>query len=590
MGDGLFRRVGHTDEATASLGGDARFWSPFHPDYSPNTGRRQQAAEAREMAGRVEGGVRTNPPLKTPAVAAALDYAAKRLEAGANGEIESVFSSHTILALGGFIVNRSWGEALGLCNRMIAYGRSAGKIHVSRQVKDRKTGKMRSVSKPMLMTDTPSGIYAKLVALRSYLVCLDEGREPVRKSKKGKPISLFDDVRDCCIVETGNVKLPFVAYSEIPVVTCPGAGGVSRFGQLQGNALGTAKIEGTGPTREGCATFCYSLKVFGKPSVVFRLLINTLGFSANPARHVQTVCEEVLKTKKRILRLFVDGDFRSTEAVWYWMNAIKVLGQHGVHVYGYSKSWEEFLAVNREYNRDGKFWPRNYALNLSGGSRHDAAMRGQMKRLLDWKDAGGVVRGEFNAVQVLERLCWKAAGLEQGERLWKAFLRETDSVKTSSPQYKKAKHRLVEALRAVNPGVVASYDNYTQAAAQIDASVSDYNVYVAGKVKGGPKAAQPLQLAPGQAAQALTWKLLQAIKQTDEFSCPISCGSCPRSMIREHDATIRQLFGRQHADVLANMKTAQQVTAEMAARTDGSGTVHACGDQRIRKSIIIGLH
>ena len=98
-----------------------------------------------------------------------------------------------------------------------------------------------------------------------------------------------------------------------------------------------------------------------------------------------------------------------------------------------------------------------------------------------------------------------------------------------------------------------------------------------------------LMMRQGQAL-VMTPQLLQAIKQTDEFSCPISCGSCPRSMLRQHDETIRDLFGKNHAAVLANMKTAQQVTAEMAARTDGSGTVHACGDQRIRKSIIIGLH
>jgi hypothetical protein len=581
MGDHLFQRVGHTDEGTASLGGNPALWSPFHPDYSPRNGRLQQAAEARTMAGQLKGGMRTNPPTATPAVAKALDYAAARLKAAAAGDIESVFSSHTVLALGGFIVNRSWGEALALCNRMISYATKAGKIKVMRAP--------GAKPKAMLMTDASSGIYAKLKAVQQYLVCLDAGREPVRKGKKGRPINLFDDVRDCCIVETGNVKLPFVAYSEIPVVTCPGAGGVSRFPQLHGNALGTAKITENGAGRTGCATFCYSLKVFGKPSVVFRMLINTLGFSADPARHVNVVVEEVVRTKKKILRLFVDGDFRSTESVWFWMNAIKILAKHGVNVYGYSKSWEEFLEANRHYNANGDFWPRNYALNLSGGSRHSAELRGQMKRVLDWRNAGGVVRGEFNAVQVLERLCWKAAGLSQGEAIWSAFTRATDGLKTSDAKFKAARHRMVEQLRSINPAMVEAYDDYVRSANDIDTHVRGYNVFVAKRVKSA-KAAQPLQLAPGQAAQALTWKLLQLIKQPDEFSCPISCGSCPRSMIRQHDATISNLFGGKNADVLANMRTAQVVTAEMSSRAEGSGTVHACGDQRIRKSIIIGLH
>jgi hypothetical protein len=571
MRDGLFTRVGNTDEGTSSLGGDASLWSPFHPDYDPREGLLQQAAEARVLASRISSGPKTNPPQKTAAVVAALDYAAARLKAAAAGDVESVFSAHTILALGGFIVNRSWGEALALCDRMIAYGVKAGKIHIK--------------GKPIMKADSPSGSIMKLRAIRQYIECLDAGRAPVRKGKKGV-IGLFDDVRDCCIVETGNVKLPFVAYSEMPVVTCPGAGGVSRFSQLTGNALGAAVPDSNGQTRSGCATFCYSLKVFGKPSVVLRLLLNTLGFSADPERHVQVVVDEVLRTRKTILRLFVDGDFRSTEAVWYWMHAIRRLGQQGVRVYGYSKSWPEFLEADKRFNKDGRFWPQNYALNLSGGSRHDSSTRAQMKRVLDFQNARGVVRGEFNAIQVLERLCWKAAGLERGEAIWKAFLRDTNNVKTSSAQYRVAYQRMVDQLRAANPEVVATYDAYVRAAHDIDAHVKGYNAFVIERT-GGPKAAQPLQMAPGQAAQALTWKLLQSIKQTDEFACPISCGNCPRSMIYQHENTIANLFAGKHAAVLAALEAAKRVTIDLAAK---GTTVHACGDHRIRKNIIIGLH
>jgi hypothetical protein len=576
MRDGLFSRCGNTDEGVASMGGDAALWSPFHPDYNPRQGLLQQAAEAKTLAHQVGQGPQTNPPQYTEAVASALDYASARLKAAAAGDFESVFSSHTVLALGGFIVSRSWGEAVALCGRMIAYGMKAGKITVKGA-----GGKQRS----FLKADSPGGSVVKLKALYQYLVALDAGKEPVRKGRKG-PVHLFDDVRDCCIVETGNVKLPFVAYSEIPVVTCPGAGGVSRFPQLQGKALGTAVPDSRGPNRSGCATFCYSLKVFGKPSVVFRLLINTLGFSADPARHVATVVEEVVRTQKKILRLFVDGDFRSQEAVYYWMQAIQQLGRHGVRVYGYSKSWEEFLAVDKRYNKNGKFWPRNYALNISGGSRHSAQLKAQMKRVLDWQTAGGVVRGEFNAVPVLERLCWKAAGVEKGAAIWGRFTAATATLKTSSAGYKKAFADMVATLRAVNPEAVAAYDAYVTTAHDVAAHVKGYNAYTLERT-GSKKAAQALQLAPGQVAQALTWKLLLQIAQPDEFSCPISCGNCPRAMIYQHTKTVADLFGGRHADVVATMKEAQRITADAAAK---GLTIHACGDHRIRKSIIIGLH
>lgn len=578
MRDGLFTRVGNTDEGVASMGGDPALWSPFHPDYDPRQALLQQAHEAGVISDQIEGGVRTNPPQYTEAVAKALDYASARLKAAAAGDFESVFSSHTVLALGGFIVNRSWGEALALCRRMTDYGNRAGKIVVKGA-----GGRDRA----FLKADSPAGSVIKLKALYQYLACLDAGKEPVRKGKKGL-VHLFDDVRDCCIVETGNVKLPFVAYSEIPVVTCPGAGGVSRFPQLQGKALGTAVPDSRGPNRSGCATFCYSLKVFGKPSVVFRLLINTLGFSADPGRHVATVVEEVVRTRKKILRLFVDGDFRSTEAIYYWMQAIHQLGRAGVRVYGYSKSWEEFLDANKRYNKNGKFWPRNYALNISGGSRHSPQLKAQMKRVLDWQTAGGVVRGEFNAVPVLERLCWKAAGLEKGAAIWGDFTRATDGLKTSTSGYKKAFAAMVATLRSINPQAVAAYDAYVTTAHDVDKHVKGYNAYVLETTgKGDKKAAQALQLAPGQVAQALTWKLLQSIKQADEFSFPISCGNCPRAMIYKHGDTIASIFGGDHAAVVASMKEAQRITADAAAK---GVTVHACGDHRIRKSIIIGLH
>ena len=60
-----------------------------------------------------------------------------------------------------------------------------------------------------------------------------------------------------------------------------------------------------------------------------------------------------------------------------------------IQVYGYSKSWVEFVALHLS----GYAWPDNYLLNLSGGSRFGDGVRVAM-------DSLPVVRGEFLAVPV----------------------------------------------------------------------------------------------------------------------------------------------------------------------------------------------
>ena len=100
------------------------------------------------------------------------------------------------------------------------------------------------------------------------------------------------------------------------------------------------------------------------------------------------IAKEFARIKSDTLRLYVDGDFYDKSNLKFWMDLIKT--RPSLAVYGYSKSWVEFLALNL----DGYQWPTNYILNLSGGSRHEGtAMRDLMMSL-------PITRGEFIAVPV----------------------------------------------------------------------------------------------------------------------------------------------------------------------------------------------
>ena len=89
------------------------------------------------------------------------------------------------------------------------------------------------------------------------------------------------------------------------------------------------------------------------------------------------------------MRLYVDGDFHSKENLKFWMDLIKT--RPDIQVYGYSKSWVEFVALHLS----GYAWPENYLLNLSGGSRF-AKQEGLRRAMATLP----IVRGEFLAVPV----------------------------------------------------------------------------------------------------------------------------------------------------------------------------------------------
>ena len=90
----------------------------------------------------------------------------------------------------------------------------------------------------------------------------------------------------------------------------------------------------------------------------------------------------------RTVRLFVDGDFKDVKTLKMFMELCKA--RPDLKVYGYSKSWLEFVKLDST----GYQWPSNYLTNASSGSRHERT--GLANAFLSLP----VVRGDFLAVKV----------------------------------------------------------------------------------------------------------------------------------------------------------------------------------------------
>ncbi len=158
----------------------------------------------------------------------------------------------------------------------------------------------------------------------------------------------------------GNVKLPFVAFSTLPIVTCPGAG--------------------------DCANWCYSLRAWRYPAAFLRQVCNTLRLRFNK----RSIIDAFKALPVGItLRLYVDGDFDSRETFVFWMNLLRQ--RPDVAAYGYSKSWDIILDCS-------SLIPANYIFNISSGSKFDgnAEMKARMLALPS-------CRGEFIAVKLRRR-------------------------------------------------------------------------------------------------------------------------------------------------------------------------------------------
>jgi hypothetical protein len=158
----------------------------------------------------------------------------------------------------------------------------------------------------------------------------------------------------------GNSKLPFVSFSSLPGVTCPGAG--------------------------ACLDFCYSFRAWRYPAAFMRQCQNAFLMRHNQPAIVQAlqVANDTFKGESYDVRLYVDGDFSSANDVTFWFDTIKAFPL--AKVYGYSKSFEAILAYGASY-------PTNYMLNISGGHTANPETIEKVKAL-------PITRGEFIAVSI----------------------------------------------------------------------------------------------------------------------------------------------------------------------------------------------
>lgn len=165
----------------------------------------------------------------------------------------------------------------------------------------------------------------------------------------------------------GNSKLPFVSFSSLPGVTCPGAG--------------------------ECINYCYSYRAWRYPAAFARMAQNAYFMRFNRFA-ISKAFDDLVKTRPAgfDFRLYVDGDFSSVGDVHFWMTHLQMAPN--VRAYGYSKSFAVLLGYDTAGHASGaRQWPANYQLNISSGHNASAAMLEHVKQL-------PIVRGEFIAVSI----------------------------------------------------------------------------------------------------------------------------------------------------------------------------------------------
>lgn len=159
----------------------------------------------------------------------------------------------------------------------------------------------------------------------------------------------------------GNSKLPFIAFSTLPGVTCPGAG--------------------------DCITFCYSYRAWRYPAAFARMVQNAYLMRFAPDQIAAAFATIAAKRAQGFdFRLYVDGDFANGADVAFWMDLLHKTPT--ARAYGYSKSFHALLG----FDAVGA-WPANYKLNISSG--HNAA-----RAVVNAVKALPITRGEFVAVSI----------------------------------------------------------------------------------------------------------------------------------------------------------------------------------------------
>lgn len=185
---------------------------------------------------------------------------------------------------------------------------------------------------------------------------------------------------------SGNSKLPFISFSSLPGVTCPGAG--------------------------DCLEFCYSFRAWRYPAAFMRQAQNAYLMRW----HNDAIIGDFVKLAQSRpegfdFRLYVDGDFANGADVALWMETLKACPS--VRAYGYSKSFAALLGYGA-FNT----WPTNYMLNISSGHNASPEMLAYVKAL-------PIVRGEFIAVSIGK----KVKSTDHGKPETNRALREAFKVK-----------------------------------------------------------------------------------------------------------------------------------------------------------------
>ena len=157
------------------------------------------------------------------------------------------------------------------------------------------------------------------------------------------------------VSKNGNSKLPFYAFSSLPIYSCPGMG--------------------------VCVNYCYSLKAWRYPCALYRQLQNFILMRFDRDKIVESF--QQIKHGSPF-RLYVDGDFSSVSDVKFWFNLLK--SRPDVQTYGYSKSWDLIYDCK-------EFYPNNYNLNISSGGKAQQVTKSEMLNL-------SITRGEFIVVPV----------------------------------------------------------------------------------------------------------------------------------------------------------------------------------------------
>lgn len=190
----------------------------------------------------------------------------------------------------------------------------------------------------------------------------------------------------------GNIKLPFLSFSVLPGVTCPGAG--------------------------DCLEFCYSFKAWRYPAAFCRQLQNTILLHTAAGREhiresfVQYTDKAEAEFRKIDFRLYVDGDFDSVKTVCFWFKLLR--DNPTLNAYGYSKSFREILQAAALVHL-----PTNYTLNISSGHNTSG-------RELELIHMLSITRGEFNAVALANKYSTK----DYGTPAYNMELRETYKANT----------------------------------------------------------------------------------------------------------------------------------------------------------------